>query len=161
MSTLVTAPNQGRSILNGFAVFLLAGEKTGGNFALIEHNLAPGQLAAPIHTHQNEDEYSYVLEGEMSARIGTEILTAPAGSLILKPRHIPHTFWNQGSQAAKILEIISPAGFEKYFDELAEIRSVPGVPDAARLAVLRVKYALEMDLASVPILGEKYGVYMR
>ena len=161
MSTLVTAPNLGRSILNGFAVFLLVGEDTGSHFALIEHNLAPGQLAAPIHTHQNEDEYSYVLEGEMSAMIGAEFFTSPAGSLIRKPRRIPHTFWNQGSRAAKILEIISPAGFEKYFDELAEIRSVPGVPDPARLAALRAKYALEVDLASVPILGEKYGVHLR
>jgi quercetin dioxygenase-like cupin family protein len=160
MSKLVTAPNQGRSILNGFAVFLLAGEETGGNFALVEHTLAPGQLAAPVHTHQNEDEYSYVLEGEMSAMLGSEVLTAPAGSLIRKPRHIPHTFWNQGSQPAKILEIISPAGFEKYFDELAVILSTPGAPDADRMAALRVKYALEMDLDSVPILIEKYSVHI-
>ncbi|MEP6896608.1 MAG: cupin domain-containing protein [Chloroflexota bacterium] len=161
MSTLVTAPNQGRSILNGFAVFLLASEETGGNFALVEHNLAPGQLAAPIHTHQNEDEYSYVLEGEMSAMIGAEVFTASAGSLIRKPRHIPHTFWNQGSQPAKILEIISPAGFEKYFDELAIILSAPGAPDADQMTALRIKYALEMDLDSVPMLIEKYGLRMR
>jgi quercetin dioxygenase-like cupin family protein len=161
MSTLVTLPNQGRSILNGFVVFLLNSEETGGNFALVEHYLAPGQLAAPVHTHQSEDEYSYVLEGEMSAMLGSEVLTAPAGSLIRKPRHIPHTFWNQGKQPARILEIISPAGFEKYFDELAVILSTPGAPDADRMTTLRVKFALEMDLASVPMLIEKYGLRIR
>jgi mannose-6-phosphate isomerase-like protein (cupin superfamily) len=161
MSTLVTKPDQGRRILNGFVVYLLAGVESGGGFALIEHNLVPGQLAAPIHTHQNEDEYSYVLGGEMTALLGEQVLTATAGSFIRKPRHIPHTFWNQGTQPAKILEIISPAGFEKYFDELAEIRSVPGPPNPEKLAALRGKYGLEMDLASVPRLGQKYGVQMR
>jgi quercetin dioxygenase-like cupin family protein len=158
VSALVTLPGQGRSILNGFVVFLLSGEETGGAFSVVEHNLAPGQLAAPIHTHQNEDEYSYVLEGEMSAMVGDEVITAPAGSFVRKPRHVPHTFWNGGSQPAKILELISPAGFEKYFDQLAENLSVPGGMDPARQAATLAKFALEMDFSSVPILVEKYGL---
>ena len=78
-------------------------------------------LAAPLHRHAREDEYSYVLEGSMGALLGDEELVAGPGDLVFKPRNQWHTFWNAGDAPARILEIISPAGFEKYFDELVEL----------------------------------------
>jgi quercetin dioxygenase-like cupin family protein len=158
MTTTVIAPGAGRSILDGFVVFKLFGADTGGALAVVEHVLAPGTLAAPVHTHRNEDEYSYVLEGEMTALIGDQLIHAPAGTLVCKPRNIPHTFWNQGSAPARLLEIISPAGFERYFDELAEVLGAGGPPDIDRIQGLAKKYAMEMDFGSVPGLLERYGL---
>ncbi|HEU5102184.1 MAG TPA: cupin domain-containing protein, partial [Roseiflexaceae bacterium] len=97
MTTTVVSPGEGRSILDGFVIFKLLGADTGGTLAIVEHTLSPGRLAAPIHTHRNEDEYSYVLEGEITALIGGELIRAPAGTLVCKPRNIPHTFWNASS----------------------------------------------------------------
>ena len=71
-------------------------------------------LAAPLHRHAREDEYSYILEGSMGALLGDEDLVAGPGDLVFKPRNQWHTFWNAGDEPARILEIISPAGFEKY-----------------------------------------------
>jgi quercetin dioxygenase-like cupin family protein len=160
MATTVVAPNAGRSILDGFVVFKLLGADTGGALAVVEHVLAPGMLAAPVHTHRNEDEYSYVLEGEMAALIGEQVIHAPAGTLVCKPRNIRHTFWNQGSTPARILEIISPAGFERYFDELAEVLGSGGPPDIDRIQALARGYDMEMDFGSVPELLERYGLHL-
>jgi quercetin dioxygenase-like cupin family protein len=104
-----------------FGLIKLYGAQTNGSFSLVEHPLGPGRLVAPVHTHRREDEYSFVLEGEIMAQIGAEVVTAPAGTLVLKPRGVPHTVWNATTQPARFLELISPAGFESYFVELAEI----------------------------------------
>src|SRR5258706_16247531 len=121
MSTQLIGPEDGRRILNDFVIFKLMGEDAGGRFALVEHRLAPGQLAAPIHTHQHEDEYSFVLEGELSALLGGELVRAGPGALVVKPRHQPHTFWNQGPGTGRIAESIQPGGFGHYFDDIAEV----------------------------------------
>jgi uncharacterized cupin superfamily protein len=158
MSAKVVAPNQGRIILDGFVGFKLFGADTGGALAVVEHVLGPGLLGAPMHTHRNEDEYSYVLEGAISILVGNELIQAPAGTLVCKPRNIAHTFWNQGSVAARLLEIISPAGFERYFDDLAELLGEGGPPDIGRITALAQKYGMEMDFGTIAEISQKYNV---
>ncbi len=80
----------------------------------------PGRLVPP-RVHSDEDEYSYVLEGVFGARIGDRDVSAGSGTYVLKPRNVPHTFWNAGPKRARLVEMISPAGFERFFDELAEV----------------------------------------
>src|SRR4029453_7896909 len=98
--------------------FMIAGEATGGAFSLGEHPLLPRALGAPLHTHHNEDEYSYVLEGRFGIQLGNQVLEAGPGDLLFKPRGVAHAFWNAGDEPARLLELISPAGFEQYFREL-------------------------------------------
>ena len=162
MAMQLIGPDDGRHILNDFVIFKLMGEAAGGRFALVEHRLAPGQLAAPIHTHQHEDEYSFVLEGELSALLGGELVRAGPGSLVLKPRRQPHTFWNQGPGITRILEIISPSGFEHYFDGIAELLAAnPGQTALEARAALAERYGLTFDFGSLDELKQKYGVAMR
>jgi quercetin dioxygenase-like cupin family protein len=139
-------------------VFKLFGTDTGGRFAVVEHPLAPGTLGGPPHIHHNEDEASYVLEGEIMVQVGERLIQALAGTLIFKPKGLAHTFWNLGSAPARILEIISPAGFEKYFEELAELVTPGGPPDISRLLTLAQKYDLELDMSRVMELSQKYHV---
>jgi len=158
MSTKVIAPNEGRTILDGFVGFKLLGADTGGALAIVEHVLGPGVLGAPMHTHRNEDEYSYVLEGAITVLVDDELIQAPAGTLVCKPRDIPHTFWNQGSVPARLLEIISPAGFERYFDDLAELLGAGGPPDIGGITALAQKYNMEMDFSTMMEISQKYNV---
>jgi mannose-6-phosphate isomerase-like protein (cupin superfamily) len=74
-----------------------------------------------------------VIEGEIGVRTGREEFRAGAGSHVLKPRGVHHAFWNPGPEPARILEIISPAGFERYFEELAGVLSAGGPPDLGRI----------------------------
>ena len=106
--------------------FMAWTEETGGGFSLVEHPIAPRMLVAPLHRHSREDEYSFVIEGRMGALLGDEVIYADAGDFAFKPRNQWHTFWNAGDTPCRILEIISPGGFEHYFDELAKLMAEPG-----------------------------------
>jgi mannose-6-phosphate isomerase-like protein (cupin superfamily) len=159
LSTRVIGPGDGKAgFLGSIGVrFMLDGETSAGGFALVEHPMSAHALAAPLHRHNREDEYSYVLEGRMGALLGQEVLEAGPGDLVLKPRGEWHTFWNAGEEPCRILEIIAPAGFERFFSELVDLG---GVAQASpeMLGELCERYALEMDPASVPALIERFGV---
>ena len=88
--------------------FLVDGLRSGGGFALVEHPIEARSLAAPLHVHEREDEYTFVLEGEVGVQVGEDVAVARAGDFVLKPRGVPHAFWNAGDGPARALEIISP-----------------------------------------------------
>jgi mannose-6-phosphate isomerase-like protein (cupin superfamily) len=138
--------------------FLIDGDESGGGFSLVEHPMPPRALAAPMHRHSREDEYSFVLEGRVGALLGEELLFGEPGDLIFKPRDQWHTFWNAGDTPARILEVISPAGFERFFDELVERGGDGGPPDPDLLLALAASYGLELDLSSIPGLLEQHGL---
>ena len=138
----------------GFGVcWKIDGDVTGNRFAIVHHPLAPRALAAPLHFHHNEDELSYVLTGTLGALLGHEVVTAEAGTWVFKPRKQWHTFWNAGATPCEIIEVISPAGFEKYFHEVAAAWK-----DAARFAEINARYSLEMQFDSVPTLCQRFGL---
>jgi len=157
---VIVAPGEGKTVwLQGLGVrFLLDGEQTGGRFALVEHPLAPRALGAPLHTHEGEDEISYVMEGEVGVQVGERVEVAGPGAVIFKPRGIPHAFWNAGEAPARLLELITPAGFERYFEEAAELFAAGGPPDPQRAGALFAQYRLQMDLGSIPALMQTHGL---
>jgi quercetin dioxygenase-like cupin family protein len=154
-------PADGESVLlQGLGVrFMIGSDEAGGGFSLVEHPIAPRTLAAPLHRHANEDEYSYVLEGRVGVQLGDETLEAGPGDLVSKPRGQWHAFWNPADEPARLLEIISPGGFERYFAEIAPLLppSVPE-PDLQRLGEVMARYGLEMDLESIGPLMERHGL---
>ena len=137
--------------------FMIDGPEAGERFSLVEHPMSPRALAAPLHLHTREDEYSYVLEGRMGALLGDEIVEAGPGDLVFKPRNQWHTFWNAGDEPCRILEIISPAGFELFFRELVAMGGVTQA-DPEALAGLSQRYGLEMRPETVPELLERFRV---
>jgi mannose-6-phosphate isomerase-like protein (cupin superfamily) len=138
--------------------YILRGEDTGGQFALVEHEIPPRALAAPTHVHEREDEYSFVLSGRVGVQIGDEVAEAGPGELVAKPRGIPHAFWNAGDEPARLLELISPAGFERYFEELAPHLASDGPPDLEALGEVQARYALTMDMNSREPLMKEHGL---
>ena len=131
----------------------LDGILTDRRFSVVHHPITPRALAAPLHRHQNEDEYSYVITGAMGALLGDNTVTAGPGSWVVKPRHQWHTFWNAGDSPCLIIEVISPAGFENYFREVASAWG-----DVEQFARLNDKYSLSMDFESVPRLCQRFGL---
>ncbi|MFN8163714.1 MAG: cupin domain-containing protein [Solirubrobacterales bacterium] len=136
------------------ARFLVWGEESGGGFSLVEHPVPPRSLCAPLHRHAGVDEYSFVLEGRMGALLGDEVLHAEAGELAFKPRDQWHTFWNAGEEPCRILEVISPGGFEHFFREFdAMIRDGSFEPE-----VLSERYGIDFDMESVPRICAEHGL---
>jgi quercetin dioxygenase-like cupin family protein len=137
--------------------FMIDGAEAGERFSLVEHPMSARALAAPLHRHTREDEYSYVLEERVGALLGDDVLIGTPADLIFKPRNQWHTFWNAGDEPARILEIISPAGFERFFEELVDLGGVTGAAPQT-LADLCNRYELEMDADSVRGLLERFDL---
>jgi mannose-6-phosphate isomerase-like protein (cupin superfamily) len=156
----VLGPGDGEAgMLGSMGVrFMIDGAETGGGFSLVEHPMPPRALAAPLHRHSREDEYSFVLEGRVGALLGDDVVYGRPGDLIFKPRGQWHTFWNADDVPARILEMISPAGFEKYFAEVVGLLRT-GPPDPTALGEIAHRYGLEVDRESIPRLTAEYGLH--
>lgn len=144
----IVRQNEGKFVdLGTFATrFLIRSDDTEGRFALVEHPIPARTLAAPLHKHLHEDEYSYVLEGTLGVMLGDEIVYANPGDLLFKPRNQWHTFWNAGDDPCRILEIISPGGFEQMF---ADMGADPDTFTGDTAPDLDAKYRLEVDYESI------------
>lgn len=142
--------------LGSFGVrFLARAADTQGKLSIVEHPIPPRTLAAPLHRHTREDEYSYVLEGTMGVLLGTEAAVAGPGTLVFKPRGQWHTFWNAGDGACRVLEIIAPGGFEQMF---AEMGADPDSMTGESAAAMDARYGLEVDYDSIERLCREHGL---
>jgi mannose-6-phosphate isomerase-like protein (cupin superfamily) len=157
----VLGPTEGKAgSLGGIGVrFMIDGADAGERFSLVEHPMPPRALAAPLHRHNNEDEYSFVLEGQLGALLGDDVVVAGPGDLVYKPRNQWHTFWNPGDEPARILEIISPAGFERFFDELVDMGGAMNA-EPAQFGALAARYNLDVRPETIPELLERFSLKM-
>jgi mannose-6-phosphate isomerase-like protein (cupin superfamily) len=155
----IVGPTDGKAVdlLSVGVRFMAWTEETGGGFSLVEHPIPPKTLVAPIHRHSREDEYSFVLEGTMGALLGEDVVHAEPGDLAFKPRDQWHTFWNAGDTPCRILEIISPGGFEHYFEELAEALKAPTFTPEV-IGEIGGRYGLEAKPDSIPQLCSEHGL---
>lgn len=136
--------------------FMVDGVDSDGRFALVQHLFAPRALAAPMHRHHKEDEYTYVLTGRIGAVLGGVEIVAEPGDLLFKPRGQWHTFWNAGDEPASCLEIISPAGLEQFFRSLADL-SEELTPE--QLGELAAPYQCDADMEATRPLVERHGLH--
>lgn len=135
--------------------FMVDATASGGGFALVEHLMAPRSIAAPMHRHSREDEYTYVLEGRVGAMLGDDEVFAEVGDLVFKRRDQWHTFWNAGDEPARVLEIICPGGLEELFRTLGLMTSEP---EPAELAALAANYGCDVDFERTLPLMERHGL---
>jgi quercetin dioxygenase-like cupin family protein len=153
-------PEEGKSFDLGRGVGVVikvTGESTGGRFAVVEHPVEPGGLVE-YHTHTKEDECSYVLEGEIGVQVGDEVITAPAGAVVYKPSGVEHAFWNAGSVQARLIDIISPAGFEHFFEETVGLVAADGSFDQEGFERLAKRYGMSFDFERAQELVERHSL---
>jgi quercetin dioxygenase-like cupin family protein len=159
-SRYLVEPAEGKVALEGTVgvVTKVPGTATDGVIAIVEHPVA-GRALVPPHVHQDHDEWSYILEGRIGARIGDDEFVAEAGSYILKPRRIPHTFWNPDDGPARILEIITPSGLEEMFARFGEL-GARGELTGETMGETAARYGSTMFMDWVPDLMARYGLEM-
>jgi quercetin dioxygenase-like cupin family protein len=138
-------------------IFKIDAETTGGAFSICETTAEPGRLIPP-HLHDTEDELSYVIEGRIGVLIGDEEYTAEAGSWVFKPRGIPHTYWNPGPEPARLIEIITPPGFEGFFRDLSRILAAEGPPDISAITATAARYHHHFHPELEQPLVDKHGL---
>jgi quercetin dioxygenase-like cupin family protein len=135
--------------------FMIDGADAGGRVAVLQHHFEPKALAAPMHRHHDEDEYTFVLSGRIGAILGGQEVYGEPGDLIFKPRDQWHTFWNASDEPAVVLEIISPAGLEdmfKSFEHLTEPPTPESLADMAR------KVHCDLDFEATFPLIQRHGL---
>ena len=162
MKAVVVAPGGGRFIAVGSAgtgVMLKASDaETGGLCSVWEGEVPPGAVGAGPHFHHHIDEFFYVLDGELAIRVGDEEHTAPRGTFVFVPRETVHGFHNASGETARVLVMHHPAGFERFFAELAPL-TAGGAPDEEAFGELCERYALDMQPETVPDLCARFGVW--
>src|SRR6266705_637300 len=135
--------------LGVLATIKAASEMTSGRVAVIEH-LAPEGAGSPLHVHHREDEWFYIIEGNLIFWVGGRTIEASAGSFVYGPRDIPHTF-TVTSPEARFLLVAEPAGFENFMRTLsvpATARTIPPAtvppPSMERIMAAAAQYGLEI-----------------
>jgi quercetin dioxygenase-like cupin family protein len=139
----VVQPGEGRAggLAPGIGVaFKIDGADTGNALAVVEHPFAVGAFVPP-HVHTLEDEVSIVLEGQIGFRSEDKEVVLASGGYIVKPRGEIHAMWNAGDSPARMIEIISPAGFEEFFRGFVDMTD-QGPPDPQRRADLAERFQL-------------------
>ena len=134
---------------------MIDGKDTDGRFALVQYLFEPRALAAPMHRHRDEDEYTFVLTGRIGAVLGEEELVVGPGDLLFKPRDQWHTFWNAGDEPATVLEIVSPAGLEELFRSFAALTAEPSPEELAEMAA---RYGCDLDFEATGPVMERHGL---
>lgn len=153
----VIGPDEGEAVDLGSlgARFLLEAATSGMRVAVVEHWIPARTLAAPLHRHSREDEYSLVLKGRMGAQLGKRVVEAGPGDFVYKLRGEWHTFWSIGDEECRLLELITPAGFEAMFKEMA---ADPEAMVGEAAAAMDAKYGLEVDYDSIERLCAEHGL---
>lgn len=151
---LLLPPGGGRRIQ---AMTLKAGAEESTIWSTFEAEVAPG-FDVGAHLHQEAEEVFYVLEGELDllafhptaktngdwrtweSATGTTVFRGGPGSFMFVPAGCPHAFFNPGTEPARMLFLVSPAGHELYLQELTDLLAVEGSPDLAEIAALRARH---------------------
>jgi quercetin dioxygenase-like cupin family protein len=129
---VIVGPDDGTRIegpVGGPLSFKVRGDQTNGTLTAFE-NVIPAGQGPPLHTHANEDESWYVIEGELRFKLAGDVHRAPAGSFVFVPRGTPHCFQNVAEAPARVLVMFTPAGMEHFFDRFALLSAVD--PEALR-----------------------------
>ncbi len=145
--SVILTPGEGKTVsFSGNRVTLVYGRPDGA-YSVVEWVSEPGIPGTPLHIHRETDEAFYVLEGTFGFRAGERTFEGSTGAFVLVPKGLEHAYWNEGVIAAKMLITISPPGFERYFEELAEGLASVGEDEQAAMSLRRAlseKYDIEV-----------------
>ena len=156
----MTGHEEGEPIAGTAVRCVIGSDQTDGRFSVLTGELGPRSLIVP-HTHAREDECSFVLEGELMCYVGGQVVVAPAGSYVLKPRNVPHAFHNAGAETVRVMEILAPGGsFEGYFDEYEQIAAGGMDEDEHRRAraELGARYGITWHDERIPEIKDSFGI---
>jgi quercetin dioxygenase-like cupin family protein len=145
---------------------------TGGAYCVLEHTLAPGYVAMPVHSHRVETKTLYVVAGSLAVQLGDAVSQAAAGATVLVPAGTAHTFWNARPPAlaerdgrgpgepARFLTVAAPAGLEEYYQAVAAHVPAAGPPDVARILAVSADHGVEVDMLALLDIIERHQVQL-
>ena len=146
----------GRVVDNPFhpIKLILSHDESAGDISVYEFTLPPRSPGSPPHTHTLEDEYFYVVEGELSALSGEDVLTLAPGDFAALNRGTAHMFWNGSEETTRLIMMTTGSSFEAFLSgagpRLAEAR--PETPEAAGAVIgqLAAEHGITISMEKMP-----------
>jgi quercetin dioxygenase-like cupin family protein len=157
---IIIPPDGGARVHGMDMIHKVDGHRLGGRLLVMEGQIPPGALVPP-HTHTREDECSYVISGRVMVQVGEDVVTADAGSYVIKPRGVSHAFWNPGSEPARVMELHVPATFADYYDGAGAIFADSTLTEHERREALEAhhtRYGVTFHWDRVADLVDRHGV---
>lgn len=157
-------------IRNFTTVAKVRAEETGGLYSVLEHTLAPGYVAMPVHWHLRETKTLYVIAGIATMLIGKRVVTASAGTTVHLPMGTPHTFWNARpeamlerdgkgpGEALRLLAVFAPGGLERYYAAVAALVPNGATPDVPSILEVSAVHGVEVEMLSLLDIIERHKV---
>lgn len=162
---LIAAPGAGTtaSIRRFHTTVRIRAEASGGAASVLEHALEPGCIAMPVHRHAGTTEVLHVLRGTLVLWLDGEIVRAVAGTSVVVPAGMPHTFWVDvdAPAATRVLAVLSPGGLERYYEEVAVHATPPAGargPNMPEVLAASARHGVEVDMASLYDLIGRHGL---
>jgi quercetin dioxygenase-like cupin family protein len=147
MTAFTLGERQGRTppfnILGIDTLVKLANADTDGA-VLIFHHVVPSLAGTPVHRHSNEDEWFYVLEGEITVEIDGDRRALQKGSSAFAPRGTAHAYKNFQSPPSQMLTLVTPARLQSFFEDLSSLGNGQATPDQTRVEALAEEYGIEI-----------------
>ncbi len=162
LESIVVEAGRGRrlSFLGYEATCKVGGRQTSAGLSIAEFVAQPGTFTPP-HRHETTDEVSYIVAGEMGFMVAEEEFVAGPGSYVVRPRGVPHAFWNLADTPCRFIDMYTPAGFEAWFEEAARLMSSPKPPAFQELAAAAARYDVIVLPDMIPSLVAKHGISLR
>ncbi|MBS1679027.1 MAG: quercetin 2,3-dioxygenase [Actinobacteria bacterium] len=151
VAPIFAGPGEGEALwfLGGLVTIKASSESTAGSVAVIEHLARQGN-GSPLHVHTRDNEWFYVLEGEVTLWVGGETIVAPAGGFVFGPKGVPHTY-TVSSEQARFVVVAEPAGFDRFVRAVGEpaprLEIPPAAtepPDIAALTAIAAEHGIEI-----------------
>lgn len=157
---IIVQAHEGRRVnLAGVEMqYKIHANQTDSAVAVGEWTVPPGVLGAPPHKHDAEDEFFYVLEGELSVMQDDQVMIARQGETVILPRGRFHTFWNAGTAPVRALVVLAPGQLEAYFYSVSSFVRPDAPPDLAQVAEIAKQYGLTFDFERMPHIIQTYGL---
>ena len=141
MNATTEAPIQ----IGGIGIrYLIDGTETGAGMGVFELTVAPGSRVPPAHSHRDNEELVYVLEGRLRYSVDGETRDLVPGERMYTPKGSVHAFANPHEAPAKALIILTPDIGAGYFRDIAEVVKTPGPPNPAAMAEIMTRYGLTL-----------------
>jgi quercetin dioxygenase-like cupin family protein len=130
--------------------YLIDGTVTGAGVGMFELTVLPGARVPPAHSHRDNEEIVYVLEGTLRYAVDDEVRDLKPGDRMYSPRGSVHAFSNPHDRLARALVILTPDIGARYFREIAEVANTPGGPSPARMVEVMTRYGLVLAPSKPP-----------